>query len=566
MIRSMLRKLLLGLLLLATAAAPIRAVRAPDLMQILAEELDRNYQVLHGRPDNPAYFIAYAVTDRESTTISSSMGALDSRVASRQRTLDVTVRVGSAKLDNYHSVGGNSGQFTRALAISLEDTPEAIKQRLWSETDRVYRAAVQRLLQIQTNRDVSVAASGAADDFSVEAPTKFSETVAPLKFDADAWTARIRRLSARFSRHVQIVDGTVGVQAVREIKYLVNTEGTRVQQGQPFSRIMISAAGKADDGMDLSTFDSFTAADPGDLPNEDAIAKSVDKVATDLAGLSKAPVVDAFAGPAILSGRAAGVFFHEIFGHRVEGHRLKDDNDGQTFAKRIGQPVLPEFLSVVFDPTLRKAAGEDLNGWYQYDDEGVKARKVTVVDKGILKTFLMSRAPSIGLANSNGHGRRQAGAEVVSRQSNLLVEASRTVSDARLRQLLIEEVKKQGKPFGYYFQEITGGFTITSTGRNSIQAFKVLPLVVYRVYPDAREELVRGVDIVGTPLASFNKIIAAGDKLDLFNGYCGAESGYVPVSAVSPALLVSEIEIARKESSRSRPPILPAPAIARGGL
>ena len=155
---------------------------------------------------------------------------------------------------------------------------------------------------------------------------------------------------------------------------------------------------------------------------------------------------------------------------------------------------------------------------------------------------------------------------MVSRQSNLLVEASRTVSDARLKQLLIEEVKKQGKPFGYYFQEITGGFTITSTGRNSIQAFKVLPLVVYRIYPDAREELVRGVDIVGTPLASFNKIIAAGDKLDLFNGYCGAESGYVPVSAVSPALLVSEIEIARKESSRSRPPILPAPAVTRGAL
>jgi TldD protein len=170
-----------------------------------------------------------------------------------------------------------------------------------------------------------------------------------------------------------------------------------------------------------------------------------------------------------------------------------------------------------------------------------------------------------GIAVSNGHGRRQAGAEVVSRQSNLLVEASRTVSDARLKQLLVEEVKKQGRPFGYYFQEITGGFTITNTGRNSIQAFKVLPLVVYRIYPDGREELVRGVDIVGTPLASFNKIIAAGDKPDLFNGYCGAESGYVPVSAVSPALLVSEIEIARKESSRTRAPILPAPAM-RGAL
>jgi len=535
-------------------------------MQILAEELDRNFQVLHARPDNPAYFIAYAVTEREATTISSSMGALDSRSTSRSRNLDITVRVGSPKLDNYHSVNGSSGQFTRAVTIALEDTPEAIKQRLWAETDRVYRVAVQRLLQIQTNRDVTVAAEGASDDFSHESPSQFSEPVPALKFDADAWTARARRLSARFNQYPQVVDSSVAVQAIREVKYFVNTEGTRVEQGQPFSRIMVSAEGKADDGMDLSTFDSFTAADPANLPSEEAVAKSVDKVAKDLVGLLKAPVVDAFAGPAILSGRAAGVFFHEIFGHRVEGHRLKDDTDGQTFAKRIGQPVLPDFLSVVFDPTLRKAAGEDLNGWYQYDDEGVKARKVTVVDKGILKTFLMSRAPVDGIAASNGHGRRQMGAEVVSRQSNLLVEASKTVSEARLKQLLIEEVKKQGKPFGYYFQEITGGFTITNTGRNSIQAFKVMPLVVYRVYPDAREELVRGVDIVGTPLASFNKIIAAGDKLDLFNGYCGAESGYVPVSAVSPALLVSEIEIARKESSRARPPILPPPSIDRGAL
>jgi len=560
----MLRKLVPCLFLLATAAAPIQ--RPPDLMQILGEELTRNYQVLHARPDNPAYFIAYAVTERETTTISSSMGALNSRDVNKSRTLDVTVRVGSPKLDNYHSVGGSSGQFTRALAISLEDTPEAIKQRLWTETDRVYRTAVQRLLQIQTNRDVTVSANSAADDFSTEPPTQFSETVPPLKFDADGWTARVRRLSARFNRYPQVADSSVDVQAIREVKYFANSEGTRVQQGQPFSRITISAQGKADDGMDLNTFDSFTAADPSSLPSEDAVAQSVDKVAKDLVGLRTAPVVDAFAGPAILSGRAAGVFFHEIFGHRVEGHRLKDDTDGQTFAKRIGQLVLPDFLSVVFDPTLRKAAGEDLNGWYQFDDEGVKARRLTVVDKGILKTFLMSRAPVTGITASNGHGRRQAGAEVVSRQSNLFVEASRTVSDARLKQLLVEEVKKQGRPFGYYFQEITGGFTITNTGRNSIQAFKVLPLVVYRIYPDGREELVRGVDIVGTPLASFNKIIAAGDKPDLFNGYCGAESGYVPVSAVSPALLVSEIEIARKESSRSRAPILPAPALTRGAL
>jgi predicted Zn-dependent protease len=353
------------------------------------------------------------------------------------------------------------------------------------------------------------------------------------------------------------------VVASREVKYFVNSEGTRLAHGKPYSRITITASGKATDGMDLATFDDFSSIDPKKLPKDDVIRESIQHVAKDLTGLLGAPVVDPYVGPAILSGRAAGVFFHEIFGHRVEGHRLKDESDGQTFAKSIDKPVLPDFLSVVFDPTRQNIAGEDLNGWYKFDDEGVNARRVAVVENGILKTFLMSRTPNSSFATSNGHGRRQAGAEVVSRQSNLVVEASRTVTEPKLKELLIEEVKKKNKPYGFYFQEITGGFTNTS--RRGIQAFKVIPLVVYRIYPDGKEELVRGADIVGTPLASFAKITAAGDKIGVFNGFCGAESGSVPVSAASPAILVSELEVQKKESSRERPPLLGPPPAPGGG-
>ena len=263
-------------------------------------------------------------------------------------------------------------------------------------------------------------------------------------------------------------------------------------------------------------------------------------------------------GPAIFSGRAAGVFFHEIFGHRVEGHRQKDDSEGQTFTKSINGKVLPDFLSVLFDPTRKKIDGVDLNGWYEYDDEGVKGRAITAVDKGVLKTFLMSRSPVKGVDHSNGHGRRQPGYEVVSRQSNLIVESTNVVPEARLREMLIAEVKRQGRPYGLYFRDITGGFT--TTGRSGLQAFKVMPVIVYRVYADGRpDELVRGADIVGTPLASFSKIIATSDKKEVFNGYCGAESGSVPVSAVSPAILVSEIETEKKAKSNDRPPLLPEP-------
>ena len=195
------------------------------------------------------------------------------------------------------------------------------------------------------------------------------------------------------------------------------------------------------------------------------ILAAIDRVANDVSKLLKAPEAEPFVGPAIFSGRAAGVFFHEIFGHRVEGHRQKDESEGQTFTKSVGTKVLPDFLSVIFDPTLRKVGGVDLNGWYDYDDEGVKARPVTAVDKGVLKTFLMSRSPIKGFDQSNGHGRRQPGLEVVSRQTNLMVESTNAVSDASLRQMLIDEVKRQNKPYGLYFRDITGGFTTTAARR-----------------------------------------------------------------------------------------------------
>jgi predicted Zn-dependent protease len=353
------------------------------------------------------------------------------------------------------------------------------------------------------------------------------------------------------------------VRLANETKSLVNTEGTRLQHGRSFARITMTAQAKASDGMDLFTSESIDAEDPSGLPPDAVVSAAITRVAKDLTGLLDAPVVEPFVGPAILSGRAAAVFFHEIFGHRIEGHRQKDESDGQTFTRSVNQQVLPEFLSVISDPTRKRVGNVDLNGSYLFDDEGVKARPVTVVDSGILKTFLLSRSPIKGFPNSNGHGRKQAGLEVVSRQANLIVESSKTVPDKKLRQMLVEEIKRQGKPHGFYFEAVTGGFT--TTGRAGLQAFKVIPLIVYRVHADGRpDELVRGVDIVGTPLASFSKILATGDTPQVFNGYCGAESGSVPVSAVSPSLLVSEIEIQKKDKGRDRPPLLPAPPMAGG--
>jgi predicted Zn-dependent protease len=528
------------------------------LLDAMSEELNRNFSTLKAKADPPPYFLSYEVTEEDYHSVAATLGALTSNGHGKSRRLDVCVRVGSPKLDNYHRVRGERTQFTSGAPLTFEDRPGSIKQRIWLETDRAYRLAAERLIKIRTNAEVKVAEQDASSDFSREEPVVRLETVPLARFAADQWTARVRKLSEKFSDYPGILTSSVSVTYQNETKYFVSSEGSRLRYGRGFARVIVNAQAKAMDGTDLATGETFEATDPGGLPRDEVIAAAVERVAQDLKALLLAPEAEPFAGPAIFSGRAAGVFFHEIFGHRVEGHRQKDEQEGQTFTKSVGGKVLPDFLSVIFDPTRSKSGNIELNGSYSYDDEGIAARPVTVVENGVLKSFLMSRSPIQGFDHSNGHGRRQPGLEVVSRQSNLLVESSHAVPDARLREMLVEEIKRQNKPYGLYFRDVIGG--VTNTGRQGVQAFKVIPIIVYKVYPDGRpDELIRGADIVGTPLASFAKILATSDRSQVFNGYCGAESGNVPVSAVSPALLVSEIEIEKKNKSQDRPPLLPFP-------
>jgi TldD protein len=528
------------------------------LTKILAAELDRNYSVLKQKADPAPYFMGYEVTETEGDVIVASGGSITIDRHNKNRILDTTVRVGSTKFDNYRRVNGQVPRFTVPSALPLEDNAAAIRQMVWIATDRVYKSAAQRFIQLKSDDKLRAAASDGSDDFSTEEPQVSYNTTPPLRFNSTEWSNRLRKLSAEFEKYPGALNADVSLQVERSTQTLVTTEGTRVEHGRLFSRVIITARGKAQDGMDLSTMESFETDEPSRLPKDSEILAAVAKAGKNLEALLAARPADPFVGPAILSGRAAGVFFHEIFGHRIEGHRQKDESEGQTFTKSVGQPILPTFLSVIFDPTMRQFEGTMLNGAYQFDDEGVKARRVTMVDQGVLKTFLMSRSPIDGFPTSNGHGRRQAGLEVVSRQSNLFVESSNRVSDKELRDRLIAEVKKQNKPYGLYFDQVTSGYTTTS--RRGLQAFTVVPIAVYRVFPDGRpDELIRGVDIVGTPLSSFNSIIATSDKRDVFNGICGAESGSVPVAAIAPALLVSSIEIQRKERQQDTPPYLPRP-------
>jgi len=551
---------------LLSAHVPCLAQAVPDdpVLATMSLELDRLARDLRKAPV-PIYFLSYQLTDNRAVHVSASFGALTGSQEQSSRGLDLDLRVGDFALDNTHAVRGGEpfGDFDGGAAgrqVPLEADPDALRVALWLETERKYREAVQRLEKVKTNVEVKAAQEDRSGDFSEGAVEIHVERTAPFEFDRAAWERKLRTSTAPFGRHKQIIEASAWLSAELETRRYVSSESSRIQTSTPFYRLSISATAKADDGMELPMHRTYMAFSPEGLPDDATLGRDVDRMVETLLALAEAPVAEPYTGPAILSGRAAAVFFHEIFGHRIEGQRLKSEEEGQTFKKRLNRPVLPSFLSVYSDPSLRQLNGVDLVGYYPFDDEGVKARRVTVVKDGVLKAFLMSRAPIEGFGRSNGHGRRQQGHQVVARQSNLIVQPARTVSRAELKRMLIKRVKAAGKAYGLLFDDIEGGFTFT--GRVMPNAFNVQPTLVYRVRADGKEELVRGVDLIGTPLIAFSKIVAADGEPAVFNGTCGAESGWVPVSAVSPGLLLSQIEVQRKERSQERAPLLlPPPAV-----
>jgi predicted Zn-dependent protease len=507
--------------------------------------------------DPSPYFISYAVNDQSTVVLVGSYGSLLTDASFDRRQADVTMRVGSPTLDNTHGASRSSGMSSGSLP--LDANPDALARVLWELTDREYKRAAPAYLNVKTNIAVRADEEDKSPDFSQEPPqAHLGAAASQPAFNRGAWEDEIRRLSANFRQYPQVYFASVMLQVQSSSSRLVSSEGAEIVSPSASARLLIEAQTRAEDGMELLRVETFQAPAADALPREDELAADIDKIAGDLLALRNAPVADPYDGPALLSGRAAAVFFHEVLGHRLEGHRQRDEDEGQTFTKKINQRVLPSFLSVADDPTIHELNGTKLAGYYDVDSEGSTAQRVEVIQNGVLKSFLMSRMPIQGFSHSNGHGRNQPGLMPTGRQGNLMVTSNQTVPESQLREKLIEEVKKQGKPYGLYFYDIQGGFTLTT--RSLPQAFQVLPVMVYRVYADGRpDEMVRGVDIVGTPLAALTRIIATGDKLQVFNGVCGAESGNVPVSAVAPAMLFSELEVQKQAHSHERPPLLPPP-------
>ena len=459
-------------------------------------------------PTPKPYFLSYSVADADQLSMAASFGAITNSRSGHVRNADVEVRLGSPAEDNTHGDHRNSALTT--VPMPLTDDPAALARSLWFATNRGYGKALDAYLKVQTEQQVRAREEDRSADFSQQ---KAATAVLPPSPALDApesirraWADRLREISALFKQFPDVMYNTVALEASTETDYFVSSEGARVSTPSHVARLVIVARTRAADGMDLFRVETFEADTLAHLPDQKSLVAKTLEMSKNLEALRTAPITEPFNGPAILSGRASAVFFHEVLGHRLEGQRQRGDEEGQTFTKLLKKPILPTFLSVADDPTLSTFEGHPLSGHYVYDDEGQPAQRVQLIKDGVLNTFLMSRQPIASFSTSNGHGRAETGHMPTGRQGNLIVTSSKTVSDKQLRQLLIDEAKKQGKPYGLYFEDISSGFAVTN--RRSPQTFSVIPLVVYRVYTDGRpDELVRGVSIVGTPQAALNRIL-----------------------------------------------------------
>lgn len=545
---------------------PTVGERAP-VMGILEQELEHNFGKLTASDlETPAYYLGYDLVALEQLWMVAEGGVLVSDRLDHDRTIDVDVRVGDRTLDNSHTREGDYGPgngLGSGLPVSLGDDALSLAQGLWLDTDAQFQNAVASLREVESSEQLRSEGDVEHPDFSAEKPLIHVETETDFNFEAarSQYAPLIESVSKELAASDLVLRSSVAYSAVAENHYFVNSEGSRVQSGRVRHRILLDAQAQADDGMTLQRSATFEAHDLDQLPTQGELVATAKRLRAELLALREAPIAEPYSGPAVLEGRAAGVFFHEIFGHRLEGHRQKDDLEGQTFTDKLGEPVLPKFLDVVDDPTVTSLGGVPLSGHYFVDDEGVPSQRASLVQRGRLKGFLLGRSPVLPFKRSNGHGRREPGHQVVARQGNLIVTSRRALTPKQLRSALIAEIKDQKKPYGLLFRDIEGGYTITD--RSGPQAFKVQPLMVFKVFPDGRpDELVRGVEIVGTPLSAFETIAATDDQPGIFNGMCGAESGWVPVSAVSPSLLLRTMEIERAVHDRDKPPLLPPPPLA----
>jgi len=544
-----------------------KEMQSDVVLRALVSELERNQAGLKLEDLERPYFIEYALSDATRVYVTAELGSVTGKNVNRFRSLQPEVRVGSYELDNTN-FGSGYGRYyggSGPSAMPIEDDYNAIRQAIWWATDRGYKDAVETLAQKKAFME-SKLIKDKPEDFAQQPPAVYLEPRGDIKLTVEPLEKLAVPLSAVFRQYPQVQQSGVTTEGGSGNKYLVNSEGTRIRIASTSFSISVTATVQADDGMKMS--DSFTvyARKLEDLPALPELTKRCTQMVERLLAAREAPLLDSYTGPVLFEAEPATELFAGQFAQRFAGGQrpVGSSSNPDDFENKLGKRILPGFLNVVDNPAQETINGQLVMGNYAYDDEGVKAQAVSLVKGGTLEALLMSRNPSKQFKQSNGHGRGSYGSQAG--VGCLLVTSDEGADGAALRQRLLEAAAEESLDFGLRVVALgnvgDGGGYGGYYGRARFGGPRgggTAPLAMYKVYPDGREEMVRGAEIARVELKAFKNILAAGDTPYVRNSGSGTQGRTVAV----PALLFEELDLAKMDRDFDKPPLLPAP-LARG--
>jgi len=525
------------------------AASADPVLHAMSMELERSRSSLKLDQVAAPYYIEYRVIDADEYVADAAYGAVRSSLRNRTRMLRVSVRIGDYKQDSYR---GGKGEGAISV-VPLDDDLIAMRHQIWEATDRAYKTAAQELTAKQAQLKQYTTPDEPVDDFARAEPVQSVGALVKLDFDPEPWLAILQNGSSVYKDDpsLQSIDASLRFQAVN--RYFLNSEGTVVRSGYNLYEMTIAESTQAADGMKLERSHAFTVAGMKELPSKESFHAEAAKLLSTLRDLRDAPLADEeYRGPVLLSADAAASVFSGLVGDHILGRRPELGKTGRTtgdFAASYRTRVLPDFLSMVDDPTIASFRGQSLLGNYAIDDEGVKAQRVSVIENGKLIDYLVGREPIRDFPASNGHGRARIPTNAPGPSlGNLIVTASETSTPAELKRKLIEMCQQRDLPYGYF---------VETFGPQRI------PRLLYKVWAkDGHEELVRGGTFGDLDTRALRSdLVAAGDDF-----YVESQTLNIPHSIVSPSILFDELEIKRSTANKDTLPDYSPPALVRGTL
>ncbi len=577
------------LLLLLPAAALCQSAEDDVVLRAMRDEMDRSRQlrVVAGGGDDIPYFISYSLTDQETFRVSASLGAVVSVERNHTRVPVIQVRVGSYDFDDTgHIFSGFYSGSRFDLQWPLDDNYNTLRECFWLATDRAYKAALESMARKRAALNSASAPAEKLADFARADPVKSLAKVTRQKLDAAALEARAVNLSAVFNAYPEVLASGVDFEVIDGVQWLLNNEGTMLRYPDRIALLAAKAEGQAPDGALLRDAAEFPSLKIGDLAPEPEMRQVLAAMAENIRALAKAPAGEAYSGPVLFEPRAAAQLFAQLLGDNVRIPRKPLAEPGRQvnflaseFETKLGSRVLPAWMDVKDDPTQQSFQGKPLAGYEQFDLEGVPEKPVSLIEKGVLKNFLTTRQPIKNFPESNGHARMPGGYGAARAAiTNLFVSAAESVPLADLKQKLIDLVKQSGKPYGMLVRKLDFPFSggagelralAQASSQSGGSAMPVSPpLLVYRVYPDGREELVRGLRFRGVSTRSLRDILAASREIALFDfvnnaaplALIGAGGYLAPTAVIAPGVLFEEMEFEPAREPLPKLPIVPPPA------